>query len=139
MRFQALLLDTVGDAVIASDLDGNITYMNAGAEQLFGWPAAVAVGRRVLGTLRPDTDRDRWLAARREAAGGTWRGEVTARRRDGTQFPTYVTLASVRGADGAVTGFIGVSEDISERKRTEQALRDHAARWHRSTSTTRKG
>src|SRR5215212_6085717 len=53
IRFQAHLLDTVEQAVIATDLEGRILYWNDYAERLYGWPAAEAVGRSVL-EVTPD-------------------------------------------------------------------------------------
>src|SRR5919206_294121 len=48
IRFQAHLLDTVEQAVIATDLGGRITYWNHFAERLYGWPATEAVGRDII-------------------------------------------------------------------------------------------
>ncbi len=127
LRFQAQLLETVGDAVIACDTDANITYMNSAAEQLYGWPAEEAWGRNVFDTVRTVASREAGFAAMRSVERGhAWRGEVEGRRRDGTTFPVHLTLATVHDAQGVVIGLVGVSNDISELKRVEQAIRDKA-------------
>ncbi|MEO8132490.1 MAG: EAL domain-containing protein [Betaproteobacteria bacterium] len=126
-RFQALLLSTVGDAVIATDLDGKITYWNAYAEQLHGWSAAEAVGANVLDLTRTDKSRIEGLAAmRRVTIGRVWRGEMLARRRGGETFPTQLTMAPIPDESGSLTGLISVSRDISELKRAEKEIRDIA-------------
>src|SRR5918992_5815208 len=55
VRFQAHLLDTVEQAVIATDLEGRITYWNHFAERLYGWPAAEALGRDILEVTPAET------------------------------------------------------------------------------------
>ena len=126
-RFQALLLSTVGDAVIATDTDGKINYWNAYAEQLYGWSAAEAVGANVLEITRAGESRIEDLAAMRQVAiGRVWRGETLARRRNGETFPAQLTLAPIPDAGGLLTGLIGVSRDISDLKGAEKEIRDNA-------------
>jgi PAS domain S-box-containing protein len=126
IRFQAQLLDTVEQAVIATDLEGRITYWNRFAERLYGWPAAEAVGRSIL-DVTPGESRGAQAAEimSRLAAGGTWSGEFDVRRRDGTTFPAQVTDTPILDEDGRVVGVVGVSQDLTERKGAEAAV--HAA------------
>ena len=58
LRFQADLLDAVGEAVIATDLDGTVIYWGPGAEELYGWRAQEAQGRKIM-----DADPDGARAA----------------------------------------------------------------------------
>jgi PAS domain S-box-containing protein len=58
----------------------------------------------------------------RVAAGESWTGEFNVRRRDGTSFPALVTDTPIFDENGAVVGVVGVSVDITERKRGEDAL-----------------
>src|SRR5205085_1940962 len=80
VRFQAHLLDTVEQAVIATDLEGHITYWNHFAERLYGWPAAEAVGRNVL-EVTPEESEGAHAAEimSKLAAGETWSGEFNVR------------------------------------------------------------
>jgi PAS domain S-box-containing protein len=125
MRFQSHLLDTVEQAVIATDLEGKITYWNRHAERLYGWSAAEAVGRNVL-EMTPE-EASAGQAAEimtRLKAGETWSGEFKLRRRDGTSFPAHVTDTPIQDGAGSLVGVVGVSADITERKRAEAALRE---------------
>src|SRR5215211_2433487 len=54
VRFQSLLLDAVGQAVIATDQQGKIVYWNRAAEELYGWSAEEAAGRSVLEVALPE-------------------------------------------------------------------------------------
>jgi len=124
-RFQAHLLDAVGQAVIVTDPGGRIIYSNRFAETLYGWGADEATGRGILEIVVAKE-----LAGRAEEimasmrAGEGWSGEFTARRRDGTTFPAFVTDTPVFDERGSLRAIIGVSMDITERKRAEEALRE---------------
>jgi PAS domain S-box-containing protein len=124
IRLQARLLDSVGQAVIATQADGTVVYWNRAAEDLYGWPTAEAVGRNVIDVTAAEislASADEIMSHLRR--GESWAGEFFVRRRDGTVFPAFVTDSPVRDESGEVVGVIGVSVDISERKRAEQAGR----------------
>jgi diguanylate cyclase (GGDEF)-like protein/PAS domain S-box-containing protein len=123
IRLQAQLLDAVGQAVVATDTSGRITYMNHAAEILYGWTEAETLGRNLLDVTTPPETRDQAVdIMRRLAAGETWEGELLLQRRDGSVFPAHVTDSPVIDDSGTVMGVIGVAADISERKRLEQQL-----------------
>ena len=129
LRFQAMLLNTVGDAVMAADMEDTISYWSTAAEQLYGWTAAEAIGKKMLDMVRPADETQSPGEAKRIAAQGlVWRGEKVGQRRDGTTFPVNLTLAPVQDTDGNVTGMVSVSRDITETKRAENAIRDSARR-----------
>ncbi len=120
LRFQADLLDAVGEAVIATDSEARVTFWNRAAESLYGWTSAEAMGRPIL-DLTPapeDSERSNAILAALQR-GEAWSGESRLRRRDGATFPALITDTVVHDADGALVGFIGVSRDISERHRAD--------------------
>ena len=122
-RFQAHLLDTVEQAVIATDLAGTITYWNRHAEHLYGWTAAEAVGHNVLEMTPAETTAAQAAEIMsRLAAGETWSGEFRVRRRDGSTFPAVVTDTPIHDDEGRLIGVVGISADITERKRAEEAV-----------------
>ena len=59
LRFQAHLLETVGQAIIATDVAGVITYWNRAAEALYGWAATEVVGQNILAILPTEPFRAR--------------------------------------------------------------------------------
>jgi diguanylate cyclase (GGDEF)-like protein/PAS domain S-box-containing protein len=123
-RFQAALLDAVGQAVIATDPTGQIVYWNRQAEVLYGWSAEEVAGRNALDVtpaLQSATQADELMTALGQ--GQSWTGDFLVRRRDGEAFLAMVTNTPVLDAEGRLVAVIGVSSDITERQRAEQAMR----------------
>lgn len=107
------LLDTLGQAVIATDLDGVIRYWNAAAERLYGWTAVEVAGRNIVDVTVPQMSQemaaDVMTALR---AGESWSGGFAVQRRDGSVFSALVTDAGVHAEDGALVGIVGVSTNL---------------------------
>jgi diguanylate cyclase (GGDEF)-like protein/PAS domain S-box-containing protein len=122
IEFQASLLASVEQAVIAADLDGTILYWNPFAERLYGWSAAEAMGRNVveLTTAAPARALAHQIVAQLRQ-GRSWWGEFEARQRDGTPFPAHLTGSPIRDEHGQLSGMIGISYDLSARKKAEHA------------------
>ena len=124
VRLQARLLDAVGQAVIAIDLQGKVIYWNRAAERLYGWSAEEAIGWPVMELVVSDDLLERAEEIRTELmAGRSWSGEFVVRRKDGTTFPAMVTDTPIHDEDGNLVAVIGVSMDITELKQTEQLRR----------------
>ncbi len=125
LRFQARLLDAVGQAVAASDPQGRITYVNPAAARLFGGSPEEAVGREV-GDLWLDPREHPLLPQRVAEAvdGGTWSGEVEAKGRDGSPFPAFLWLSLLPGGAEGGEGLIWIFSDVSELRSAEAALRE---------------
>jgi PAS domain S-box-containing protein len=120
IAFQARLLSAVEQAVIATDLEGVIVYWNSFAEQLYGWPAAEAVGANAMEIIPADETRIQAAEIMsRLRAGKSWSGEFPVRRKDGTVFPAMVTDSPIFSEQGELIGVVGVSVDISPRKQSE--------------------
>ncbi|HST51762.1 MAG TPA: PAS domain S-box protein [Pyrinomonadaceae bacterium] len=125
LRFRSRLLDTVEQAVIATDLAGKIIYWNQHAEKLYGWSAEEAVGRDIVEITPAESSREQAAEIMsRLVAGETWSGEFDLRRRDGVAFPALVTDTPIHDEAGRLVGIVGVSADITERRRAEAAMRE---------------
>ncbi len=123
IRFQAELLDVVGQAVIATDQQGCVTYWNRFATVLYGWPPGEAIGKHIWELLHipvPDTVMDQYI--QRLYTGEICTDEMIVTTQDGRTFPVLFTLAPFIAANGEFAGIISVSLDIQERKQAEAAL-----------------
>lgn len=108
----ARILASIGQAVIVTDLDGVVTYWNKVAEELYGWTAEEALGRKVEDLTVPNLAKEQAeevMAALRK--GTPWTGGFPAGRKDGTVFPALVTDASIL-REGEVIGIVGVSTNL---------------------------
>jgi PAS domain S-box-containing protein len=113
-HFQAQLLDSVGEAVIATDSAGTITYWNRAAEQLYGWASEEALGRGIVEVTPAAVSKAQAAEIVGQlAAGQPWSGEFAVMKRDGTEFPAWVTNTPITDASGTVTGIVGVSRDLT--------------------------
>src|SRR5437762_13908881 len=129
-RFRLLVAHAL-DAVITIDLQGLITSWNPQAERLFGWPQEEVLGRLLSETIIPLAHREaheRGLARFRATGEGAVlnrRIELTALHRNGTEFPVELAITPMQW--GKTTVFSAFLRDISDRKRTEQILRESEA------------
>ncbi|HVH68612.1 MAG TPA: PAS domain S-box protein [Gemmatimonadales bacterium] len=128
-QFRTLAL-TANDAIISADSRGHITYFNPGAERMFGYPAEEVSGQP-LTVLMPERLREqhragvaRYLATGEPRVVGST-VELVGRKRDGSEFPVELSLASWKR--GAEVAFTGILRDISRRKAAEAALASYAA------------
>lgn len=125
----AAIVASSDDAIISEDLGGIITSWNRGAERLFGHSAEEMVGQAAA-TLVP-ADRAGELTATRDVLS---RGhsvqhlETLRHRKDGSLVDVSVTISPLRDAAGQVIGASTVARDITERKQTEERLRQAESR-----------
>jgi PAS domain S-box-containing protein len=124
IMLQARMLDAVGDAVIAADINNRIIYWNEAATKTYGWETEEAIGRDLIDVATPEiSKKDAREIAARLKKGDTWTGEYVVRHRDGHEFPIYASDAPVFDDDGTLIAVIGASHDISERKKSEKELK----------------
>jgi PAS domain S-box-containing protein len=124
IRFQRRLLDAVGQAIIATDLQGKIIYWNRAAKELYGWSTEEVMGRPIVEVTPSEELLERAEDIMSELrAGRSWSGEFVVRRKDGSIFPAMVTDSPVYDDQGTLVGIIGVSTDLTELKKTQELRR----------------
>ena len=121
-------LEAMKVAVIITDSVGVIRYWNPFARELYGWSAEEVIGRNIMEiTVAKGTKREAEQHMKALREGQRWTGEFEVRCKDGRFLTALVTLSPIRDESGAATGIIGVSQDLSGRKRTEEELRGERA------------
>jgi len=124
INFKSSLLATVGQAVIATDLEGKIIYWNHAAETIYGWTTEEAMGLNIVNVVPASQSKEQSIRLMEELKkGNSWSGEFMVKKRDGSVFPVFVTDSPIYNSDGDLIGIIGVSNDISEQKKAEQAIK----------------
>ena len=125
----ATTLSSIGDAVIASDTEGKITFMNAVAEELTGWSLREAAQKPVKQVFNIVNEFTRNVVddpVNKVLSKGMIVGlanHTVLLRRDGTEVPIDDSGAPIRNEKGKITGVVLVFRDITERKKAEDALR----------------
>jgi PAS domain S-box-containing protein len=123
LSYLAGLLANTEDAIVALDPEWFVTVWNAGAERMYGWTADEVLGRHSLEFARMDlTHEERAELRLAVTEQGRWRGELTAYRKDGTPVRVELITVALRGADGAITGFLGIHRDVGERRRDMEMI-----------------
>ena len=90
--FKAKLLNTIGQAIIATDVKGIIYYWNKAAEKIYGWTAAEAIGKNVVELTPAQQSKEQGDEIMKSLLKGeSWEGEFLVQRKDGTTFPAFVT------------------------------------------------
>jgi PAS domain S-box-containing protein len=120
----AEIVSSSDDAIIGKNLRGIITSWNRGAEQLFGYHAAEAVGRSILFLIPPGQQQEEEVILGKIAAGEHVDHYETVRvRKDGRRVQVSLTVSPIKDASGRIIGASKIARDISERKKSERLLR----------------
>jgi len=125
-RLRGDALAQMQDGVVAVDLEGRVTYLNAAAEQLYGQAASDVLGKQVpaLFTRRWLSADDEAEAARAIGAARFWRGQSVHVTSAGAEIRVESALSPLRDRADDVIGMLEVIRDVGERERAQEALRD---------------
>jgi two-component system, cell cycle sensor histidine kinase and response regulator CckA len=138
--YQAQLIGQVPDPVIAADNNRKVTFWNAAAARLIGWPETEALGRSLDEVLPLPHDTVSKVAIREELGRTSkWNGEITLLTRAGEPVLVDAAISLLRNAAGEPIGLVGGWRDITERRRAEEALERSEERLHRITETVPVG
>jgi PAS domain S-box-containing protein len=121
------MLESIGEGVLCCDAAGEVTFLNAAAAELTGWPSAEAIGKAAHDVFPLVDENSR---RPREHPGGadtgrllaSWSGQSLLRSRNGTEHVVDHTATSIQSPDREFTGMVLVFRDVTDRQRTERAL-----------------
>lgn len=127
MRNQARLLDLSHDAIFVRDRNDVITFWNRGAESLYGWPAAEAIGAVSHALLRSQFPASKEKIAEQLLESGFWEGDIVHTRRDGSKVTVSSRWSLQRDRRGEPVATLETNTDIDDRKRAQESLAEAQA------------
>jgi PAS domain S-box-containing protein len=108
-------IEQTGEAIVMTDAQGNIYFVNPAFERMTGYSGAEAVGQnsRILNSGKQDKlfYRHLWATI---AGGSTWTGRMVNKRKDGTLYTEEATISPVRDGLGQIVNYVAVSRDITD-------------------------
>ena len=125
----AAIVDSAEDAIISKRLDGTIQTWNRGAERIFGYTAAEAVGRHITLIIPSERHAEEAQILARIARGEVIEHFETVRQtKNGQLVDISLTVSPIKAADGTVVGASKIARDISERRRADRERAELFAR-----------
>ena len=119
LRQLGLAIDRTNDAVIVTDGDDRVSYVNPAFERMTGFSAADVIGERPCDHPAGRSFARALEQARRGAAG--WRGDLVDRRRDGTDLIAQTSISPISGDGSAAAGFVTIKRDVTHERAAERA------------------
>jgi len=128
LRLRSSALEAAANAIVITDPQGVIEWVNPAFAQLTGYEPSESLGRNVSELVRSGTQATEaceklWQTIRSRHV---WTGELHNRRKDGTLYDEHETITPVTDEDGQVRHFVAIKQDITERKRAERLQREQA-------------
>jgi PAS domain S-box-containing protein len=122
-RLLRMAVEQAGEAIVITDTEGIIQYVNPAFEKITGYPRREAVGKnpRILssGKHPPEFYRSLWETL---ARGETWSGNFTNRRKDGSTYAEEAVISPVRDGAGKIINYVAVKKDVTGEKKMEEQL-----------------
>ncbi|MEG4395228.1 PAS domain S-box protein [Microcoleus sp. BROC3] len=129
LRKQAQMLDLANDTIAVLDLNGAISYWNLGAKWLYGWRKSQAIGKNIHELLQTEWTQP-WEAIKEVFfERGSWQGELVRTKADGTKITVASRWTLQHDDRDTPVAILEISNDISDRKRSEMALAESAQRF----------
>lgn len=127
LRLNATVFDTTSEGIMVTDSDNRIKTVNPAFTRITGYLPEEAIGRdpRILSSGRHD--RTFFSGMWKSLLGkGYWNGEIWNRRKDGSVYPEWLSLAAIKNSDGPAREYVAVFSDITQRKQNEEQIRRQA-------------
>ncbi len=123
-RLQSAALHAAANAIVITDKNGTIEWVNPAFVALTGYSEEEAIGTNPREVLNSGVHSQAFFKELWDTllSGEVWRGEMTNRHKDGTPYPEGQTITPVKDAKGEITHFIAIKRDLTEQRKLEAQL-----------------
>ncbi len=133
----AAIVESSDDAIVSKNLNGIIQTWNSGAERIFGYTSAEAVGQSITLIIPPELRDEEKEIIRRLRLGERIEHYETIRvSKSGDRLNISLTVSPVRDSKGRIVGASKIARDVTEQKRIQQAIKEREARLRAAFSQT---
>ena len=126
LRKLSQAVDQSPESIVIVDQQGRIEYVNDSFVQISGYSREELIGQdpKMLqsGKTPVETYRTMWNALKQ---GNAWSGEFCNRRKDGSEYYEFANISPIREADGSISHYVAIKEDVTEKKRMGRELDQH--------------
>jgi len=130
LSLQSNALEAAANGILICDKDGAIIWVNTAFTSLTGYSSKEVMGKKPS-VLKSGVHDDSFYAYMwgKINVGETWQGEIVNKRKDGTNYWEEMQITPIKNPIGEITNFIAIKEDITERKKADESLKDSELRF----------
>ncbi len=119
----AFALRSITECVSITDMHDTILFVNEAFLKTYGYRDTELIGKHISIVRSPNNPPDLIQQILPSTINGVWQGELMNRKKDGTEFPIHLSASLIRDDKGTPVALVGVANDITEHKHTEENLR----------------
>jgi len=138
MRLLSHTVESLAECVSITDTTDRIIFVNKAFEELYGYKQEEIIDKNISIVSSPNNDPQLIHSILPATLNGGWKGEVINRRKNGTEFPVFMTTSVLVDDKGEVVALVGVATDITKRKDVEKQLKKYSEDLKRSNDAKDK-
>lgn len=119
----------ISECVSITDLNEKVIFVNDAFESVYGYSKEDILGKPITIIRSTNNPLDINNEIIKNTLKGGWQGEILNRKKDGTEFPVYLSSSILRNNKGVPVAHIGIASDITERKKAEEAVKQSEKRF----------
>ncbi len=116
-------IESTSEPICITDLEDRFTFINRAFQETYGYTKEEVLGKTPGMLFSPRNPPSLSADILKQTREGGWRGEVWDQRKDGTEFPIFLSTSQIKDQTGRAIGLMGVAQNIEDRKRAEQQIR----------------
>jgi PAS domain S-box-containing protein len=136
IKLLAYALESINECITITDLNHNLTFVNSAFCKVYGYDFDEVIGKHIGFVLIHKDVENAELKILNSTINGEWKGELKNKRKNGEEFFVSLSTSPIRDEKGEIIGLLGVTTDITERKQTEDVIRESEERYRTFINST---